>query len=412
MVKTLLRNVKIETGFMKENNRVISTSTELVDLVLNEGKVIEIGKDLTVPADIVIEGNQNLLMPSFREMHIHIDKTYFGGPWKAPAPITKGILTRIEEEEIILPAQLPTALARAENMLEWLVYQGHTHIRSHCNVDPRIGTKHIELTLEALKKFEGKLTYDIVAFPQHGLLRSNAEGLMREAMRKGATLVGGVDPATIDRDIEKSLNLSMDIAVEASAGLDLHIHDGGTLGAFEFSTLAKLTNEANKQGQVTISHALALGDLEGQSLDDMIAVLSEAKIDVTSTVPVSRKTIPIPYLHDNGVPVSLGHDSLRDHWSPFGTGNTLEKLGVLAERFRTIDEYSLSRHWQYASGGITPLDNDGKQAWPKVGDQADFLLIDAVCSAQAIARQRPITQVIHKGTVVSETAKSKSRLIR
>lgn len=411
MVKTLLKNVKVETGFVKEGNRVVSTTTEVVDLVLDDGKVVEFGKDLDVTVDEVIEGSEKLLMPSFREMHIHIDKTYFSGPWKACVPITKGILTRIEEEEKLLPAQLPTALARAEKMVEWLLSQGHTHIRSHCNVDPQIGTKHIEITLEAFKKFEGQLTYDIVAFPQHGLLRSNVEGLMREAMRKGATLVGGLDPATIDRDIERSLNLTMDIAVEAGTGLDLHIHDGDTLGAFEFRRLAELTNQAKKQGQVTISHAIALGDLEGQELDDIIAVLSESKIDVASTVPINRPTIPISYLHDNGVPVSLGHDSLTDHWSPFGTGNTIEKLGVLAERFRTMDEYSLNRLWKYASGGITPLNEEGQQVWPKVGDDANFILVDAVCSAQAIARQRPITHVIHKGMVVSETAKNKSQLI-
>lgn len=32
-----------------------------------------------------------------------------------------------------------------------------------------------------------------MAFPQHGLLRSQVEPLMREALRMGATHVGGVD---------------------------------------------------------------------------------------------------------------------------------------------------------------------------------------------------------------------------
>ena len=57
-------------------------------------------------------------------------------------------------------------------------------------------------------------TYEIVAFPQHGLLRTEAHSLMREAMKMGATLVGGVDPATVDNNIEKSLFDMMEIAVE------------------------------------------------------------------------------------------------------------------------------------------------------------------------------------------------------
>lgn len=312
----------------------------------------------------------------------------------------KGIFTRIEEEEELLPAQLPIALQRAENIIQLLLSQGHTHIRSHCNVDPKIGTKHIEITKEAFRKFEGQVTYDIVAFPQHGLLRSGVEPLIREAMKMGATLVGGVDPSVIDRDIDKSLHITMDIALEAGTGIDMHIHDPNTLGAFEFYQLAKLTKQANKVGQVTISHAMALGDLEGKELEALTETLADAQIDVTSTVPIGRTTIPIPYLYDNGVKVSLGHDSLTDHWSPFGTGNTVEKLNTFAERFKCIDEYSLSRCWKYASGGITPLNDVGTRVWPQAGDLANIVLLDAECSAHAVARRRPITHVISQGQLI------------
>lgn len=402
MATLLMRKVKIETGFTYVGERISGTTTAEVDVFVKDGKVEEVGTNLQMQADDIIEGNGDLLLPSLREMHIHVDKTYFSGPWKASVPITKGIVTRIEEEEQLLPKQLPFALERAEKMIEWLLSQGHTHIRSHCNVDPQIGTKHIELTLEAFKKFEGLLTYDVVAFPQHGLLRSNVESLMREAMRKGATLVGGLDPATIDRDIERSLNLTMDIAVEANTGLDLHIHDGDSLGAFEFKKLAELVTQGGKMGQTTISHAMALGDLQGGELEETVSILREAQIDVTTTVPINRPTIPVPYLYDNGVKVSLGHDSLTDHWSPFGTGNTIEKLSMMAERFRFMDEYALSRSWKYASGGITPLNDAGQQVWPRKGADANFLLLDAVCSAQVVARRQPITRVIHQGKVVSE----------
>lgn len=402
MTTLLLKNVTLETGFQYEGDRVTSTNTTVYDVLVKDGTVEKIGKSLTVPADTVIDVSGNLLMPSMREMHIHVDKTYFGGPWKACVPITNGIITRIEEEEKLLPQQLPVALQRAEKMIEWLLSQGHTHIRSHCNVDPQIGTKHIEITLEAFAKFEGMLTYDVVAFPQHGLLRSNSEALMREAMRKGATLVGGVDPATIDRDIERSLATTMDIATESGKGLDIHIHDGDSLGAFEFKKLAELATQAGKVGQTTISHAIALGDLQGAELEAMTAILREAQIDVTTTIPTNRPTIPVQYLQKNGVNVSLGHDSLTDHWSPYGTGDTIEKLSILAERFRFMDEFSLNRTWKYATGGIMPLDDEGNAVWPKVGDAANFLLIDAVCSAQAVARRKPITRVIFQGKVVSE----------
>ncbi|MGE7769035.1 amidohydrolase [Viridibacillus arvi] len=400
MQKLLIKNAKLETGFSYINGHIVNTQTEIFDVLIMNGQVTEIGKDILSSNIEVLDAQESLLMPAFRDMHIHVDKTYFGGPWKACRPAIKGIFTRIEEEGELLPAQLPVALQRAENMIQFLLSQGHTHIRSHCNVDPQIGTKHIEITKEAFQKFEGQVTYDIVAFPQHGLLRSGVEPLIREAMKMGATLVGGLDPSVIDRDIDRSLHTTMDIAVEAGTGIDMHIHDPNTLGAFEFYQLAKLTKEANKVGQVTISHAMALGDLEGKELEALTATLADAQIDVTSTVPIGRTTIPIPYLYDNGVKVSLGHDSLTDHWSPFGTGNTVEKLNTFVERFKCIDEYSLSRCWKYASGGITPLNDVGMRVWPQVGDLANIVLLDAECSAHAVARRRPITHVISQGQLI------------
>jgi len=399
-----LRNVRVESGFKKDRGTVVGTETKLVHVKVEGDSIVHITEDdteLNSTSYTVTDMKGKLLMPSFREMHIHIDKTYYGGPWKACTPITKGIFTRIEEEKQLLPQQLPFAQERAEKMIELLLSNGHTHIRTHCNIEPTSKLKHLEITIKALEKYKDYLTYDIVAFPQHGLLKSNSVELVKEAMRNGATIVGGVDPATVDRDLDKSLWTTMDIAVENNAGIDIHLHDPNTLGAFTFEKLAKLTEEANMQGKVTMSHAIGLGDLEGDSLTEIMTLLRKNEIDITTTVPINRPTIPIPTLDKFGIKVSVGHDSLTDHWSPFGTGDTLEKLNILAERFRLIDEYSINRVWKYASGGITPLDDEGNQVWPKVGDKADFLFTEASCSAEAIARRTKIHSVYKSGREIN-----------
>ena len=405
MSKLLLKNVRLEEAYERENEHIVATRTGIYDVLIEDGQVQQVDKNIVVTGDVeIVDAQKQLLVPSFREMHIHIDKTYFGGEWQAPRPITKGILTRIEEERTLLPKQLPTAAYRAEEMVKWLISQGHTHIRSHCNVDPQIGTKHIEITKQVLEKYQDQLTYDIVAFPQHGLLRSNVEGLIREAMAMGATLVGGVDPSIVDRNIERSLQTTMDIAQDYHAGIDIHIHTANTLGEFEFYKLIELTKQAKKEGQVTISHAMALADLEQSRLENLVQAMAAVQIDVTTTVPtdLNRSTIPIPYLYNNGVKVSVGHDSLTDHWSPYGTGNTIMKLNVMAERFRFIDEYSLSRAWKYASDGITPLNDAGERVWPQVGDKANMLLVDGVSTAHVIARRCPISTVISQGKIIHQ----------
>ena len=133
-------------------------------------------------------------------------------------------------------------------MLELLLQNGATNIRTHCNVDPIIGLGNLEATLAALETYKNRVSSRIVAFPQHGLLRSNSVQLVKDAMRMGANLVGGVDPATVDNDIEKSLHTIMDIAVEFNADVDIHLHDANNLGTFTMKRLASLTEEAGWQG--------------------------------------------------------------------------------------------------------------------------------------------------------------------
>lgn len=402
MTKVWIKNVRIEKGYEYEEDRVTGTKTKVVHIQVEDGKISQISSVLPEGEDVQHDAEGKLLLPSLRDMHIHIDKTYYGGPWKACMPPVKGIFTRIEEEREILPKQLVTAQERAEKIIELLLRNGHTHIRTHCNIDPVIGLKNLEATVNALRKYEDVLTYEIVAFPQHGLLRSDVVPLMREAMKQGATLVGGVDPAMVDRNIEKSLSTIFDIAVENNKGVDIHLHDPDTLGAFTFERMAYYTEQAGLKGKATISHGIALGDLQAEELKEMASLLSEQGIDVTTTIPINRPTIPVPTLSQLGVPISVGHDSITDHWSPFGTGNTIQKLGVLVERFRMIDEFSLSQALKYGTGGVTPLNENGEQVWPKVGDDATMMLVSATCSAQAVARRATVDAVFFQGKKVEK----------
>jgi len=398
-----LKNVQLETGYHYQDGTVTGTETESFHVQVTAGKITDIvSVDKPLETNFPVKDAKNYLMlPSFRDMHVHLDKTYYGGPWKAPSIPTKGIITRLEEEELLLPKLLPVATERAEKLLNLLTSNGSTHIRAHCNVDPVIGLKNLEATIRAVEAYKEKATVEIVAFPQHGLLRSDSVQLVREALRNGASLVGGVDPATIDGDLEKSLQTIMELAVEANADIDLHLHDGGHLGIFTFKRLAALTHEAGWQGRVTISHALAFADISRAEVNEVAELLAKQGISIASSVPIGH-TIPIPQLQEKGVNVSLGVDSVMDHWSPFGKGDSLEKAGTLAERFGLSDERSLGQTLRYITGGITPLNKEGELVWPKVGDNANFVLVDASCSAEAVARRATRKAVVFKGNFVTD----------
>ncbi|MEK4744500.1 MULTISPECIES: amidohydrolase family protein [unclassified Bacillus (in: firmicutes)] len=395
-----LTNVKLETGYTYEEAKISQTETEICSLLIEDGRIKRIISGIAQEeGTLTFDANRLLVLPAFEEMHIHIDKTYYSGPWKACMP-AENIFTRFNEEKTILPKQLATAQDRAENMLELLLRNGATNIRTHCNVDPVIGLRNLEATLAALGTYKDRLSGRIVAFPQHGLLRSNSMQLVKDAMRMGAQLVGGVDPATVDNDIEKSLHTIMDIAVEFNADVDIHLHDANNLGTFTMKRLASLTEEAGWQGRVTISHALGLGGVTDKEAEEVAERLAALKIDITSTVPIGKQVIPIPLLDRKGVKVSLGNDSITDHWSPFGTGDMLQKANRLAERFGWSDERSLGKALRFITGGKETLNNEGKRVWPNVGDEASFVLTNATCSAEAVARQTEKRVVMYKGNVV------------
>ncbi|QTD42528.1 amidohydrolase family protein [Sporosarcina sp. Te-1] len=398
-----LTNVRLETGYQFENDRVVGTKTDLHHIKIENGKIAEILSG-HMPADSQpkLDAKEQLMLPALREMHIHIDKTYYGGPWQAIKP-SKSILDKFAEERELLPKLLPTAKDRAEGILDLLLGYGSTHVRTHCNIDPVVGLRNLEATMEALDSYTDKLSSEVVAFPQHGLLRSGVETLMRDALKQGATLVGGVDPYTVDEDIDKSLSTIFDIAVEANAGVDIHLHDRDSLGIHTMHRLADFTEQAGLQGKVTVSHAFGFANVPTGKVVELAERFAELGIGITSTVPIGKLIMPIPLLHDKNVQIDLGTDSLTDHWSPFGTGDNLEKASRLAELYGYVDELSLSQALGFITGGKTPLDKEGKQTWPVVGDEASLNLVQATCSAEAVARRANRGAVFFKGNLVAGT---------
>lgn len=398
----ILKNVLLEKGYIRENGQVMATETQKVHLKINEGFIAEIlDADMPLTEEIeVLEGNGLLVLPPFTEKHVHLDKTYMGEPWRACVP-ARSVIERSTIEKNILSAIGTPTEKRAQNLLDVLLSHGSTAIRTHVDIYPEAGLRNLEGVQSALAGYAHKLDSEIVAFAQHGLLRGNTAALMREAVRDGADFVGAVDPATVDLNIEASLVQLMDIAVEGGAGIDLHLHDPGHLGTFTMKRLAALTQEAGWQGKVAVSHAFGLGDVSPQEAREVALLLKEAGVSIVSSLPIGRNVPPVALLDELGVNVSLGNDNIYDSWWPTGNGDILERLGRLVEMSRWTDELSLSRSLRFITDGLTPLTREGEQVWPVEGDQASFVLIEATCAAEAVARRSKRQAVFHKGLIVA-----------
>jgi cytosine/adenosine deaminase-related metal-dependent hydrolase len=395
-----LKNVLIEEAYQYENDEVVGTSTGLYSILIKDGKVNDILKGNPQSEEFeAVDAAGLLLLPAFHENHIHIDKTYYGGPWKACKPF-KGVSGRIEEEKNLLVEQLPVLTQRAEKVLDLLSVNGAVHVRSHCNIDEVCGLKNVEGTFRALEGYKDKMTYEVVAFPQHGLLKGSTVSLIKEAMKMGVNVMGGLDPASIDGDIEKSLHTIMGIATEFNKDIDIHLHDGGELGIFTIKRLIKLVEEAKWQERVNISHCYCLAHVSREEAENIAASMANSGIGISTSVPIDVPVIPVPMLDTKGIRIAAVNDSITDHWFPFGTGDMLERANRLCERFSWIDELSLSQSLKFITGGKTVLNSRGERIWPKQGDEASFVLTKASCSAEAVARKTERAATIFKGNIV------------
>ncbi|MEO6320677.1 MAG: amidohydrolase family protein [Polaromonas sp.] len=398
----LLTRVRLEDGFEYDGGKVIDTRTALYTLEIRDGKIARILPQGTPLAGALprYDAQGMLLLPALRDMHTHLDKTFYGEPWQAPRR-GKTIVDMIEIEKKLIPKLLPGSQARAEKVIALMHSKGTTIARSHCNIDPVSGLKSLEHLQLALARHRDSLSCEIVAFPQHGLLRASIEPLMREAVQMGVQYIGGLDPTNVDTSMEKSLDTTFRIALDTGAGIDFHLHEAAPAGLAAVNYIIRQVEENPQlRGKVTISHAFVLATLDDGLVDELAGRMAAQKMSIASTLPLGKGVMPLPQLAEKGVFVMTGTDSITDHWLPFGTGDMLEKANLYAQLYRKLDEFQLSRSLAIATGNVLPLNAQGQRAWPLPGDSASGVLVAASCSAEAVARLPARAAVFHDGRIV------------
>ncbi|KIO52014.1 amidohydrolase [Flavobacterium hibernum] len=400
----ILSNVRLEDGFeYNEKNEVVATKTALYNLHIANGKIKSITTGKSTLKLKTVDAKGLLMLPGLRDMHIHIDKTYYGGTWNAAPRKGYTVKDMITLEQKIIPQLLTDSQHKAEEAIKLMQSQGSYFARCQCNIDPVSGLKSLEHLQAALEKNKDSFGWEIVAFPQHGILYSKSEPLLREAASMGIDFIGGLDPTSVDGNMEKSLDTMIQIALDTNKGIDIHLHEGVPSGKDAIEYIIKKTEENKQlQGKTYISHGFALARMDPKDLEGIAEKMGNLGIGVVSTIPIGRTIMPIPTLKKYGVKLMTGTDSIVDHWQPFGTCDMLEKAKLCAQLYGWTDEYSLSRALHIATKDeILPLNDSGTRVWPAVDSEANFILVKATCSAEAVARLPKREGVFYKGKVIA-----------
>ncbi|MGV9601782.1 amidohydrolase [Streptosporangium sandarakinum] len=372
------------------------------DLLIRDGRIAAL---LTPGADgpdgfagEVEDLNGRLVLPGLVDGHAHLDKTLWGGPW-VPHNSGPGLMGKIRNGQERRPdLGIPNA-DHITALLENMIVCGTTHVRSHVDVDPLVGLGSVEAVREALGRLDGRISAELVAFPQAGMLISpGTETLLEEALKAGVEMIGGLDPAGVDRDPVRHLDAIFGLAGRYGAGVDIHLHDGGTLGAWQFELIIERTRALGLGGKVTISHGFALGDADPATRDRLIEDLADVGIALATVAP-ARGVLPLRALTEAGVPVTLGNDGVRDLWSPFGDGDMLERAFFQARATGARDEdieLALDAATRGAARALG-LEAHG----PAVGDHADLVVVDARNAAEAVCVRPRRSLVVKAGRIVA-----------
>ena len=361
-----------------------------------------------MPADAPASGTETidlgnaLVVPGFVEGHIHLDTSFYGDAWRPHKPCTNGFNVH---ERVAFQAQNMAEAApmdvRARNQLDLCIGHGSTQMRSHVMVDGSVGLKSLETILRVREEYKGLIDIQLVAFPQSGILASpGTPQLLDEAIGLGANLVGGLDPASFDRDIEKHLDVVFGVAEKHGVDVDIHLHDMGSLGAFEIEQIAARTRALGMEGRVAISHAYGLGDIAMDQLKTIADILARSGVAIMTNAPGARAFPPILPLRNAGVTVFSGNDNIRDSWWPYGDGDILRRATTLGYRsgFNVDEELRVAFDVVTASGAkALRLEGYGLQ----VGAKADFVTLNAEHVPEAVVAAPQGRTVYKNGRLVA-----------
>jgi cytosine/creatinine deaminase len=389
---------------------------ELVDVVIKNGVVVEVGPNAAVDVRRRVDAHGGLLLPAFIDTHIHLDKcltrdrledhtgtlgSAIGGTHAAKAAYT------VEDVR-----------ARARAVIESSVLSGTTRLRSHVDVDSIGRLIPLEGVLAAAADCAAIANVQVIAFPQEGLLRDpGTYELMERAMESGAHIVGGMPHWESSEELQREhVRQCFELAQRYDADVDMHVDetDDGSI-----RTLAMVVDETIRrgwEGRVSVGHVCALAAADDDYADEVITACAESDITVVSN-PVTnlilqgrgdrglirRGTTRVRELLAHDVNVAFGQDCVNDAFYPFGRGDMLEVALISAHATHLASAVELRQALDAVTTAPAQAWRLGTSYGVAAGADADLQIYAAPVWAEVLRMQHPPTHVFRSGTLVART---------
>jgi len=403
-------------------NATLPDGRTSVDIACTGGVIVAVERGIEGDAKEVIDATCHLVSPPFVDPHFHMDATLsLGTPrMNVSGTLLEGIALWGE----LKPVQsVDDIIARALRYCDLAVSMGLGAIRSHVDIcDDEL--KGVEALLEVRRKVAAYLDLQLVAFPQDGLFRSQtAEANLLRALDMGVDIVGGIPHfERTMADGAASVKRLCEIAAERGLMVDMHCDESDDPLSRHVETLAFETSRLGLQGRVTGSHLSSMHSMDNYYVSKLIPLMVEAGLHAIpnplinimlqgrhDSYPKRRGQTRVPELKAAGITVGFGSDCVMDPWYSLGRADMLDvaamglhvgQLSSRADMAWCFDAVTTN------SAAIMGLEGYGLTK----GCKANFVLLQATDSIEAIRLRATRLAVVRAGKVISRTPASVAEL--
>lgn len=299
------------------------------------GKVAAVDQKVNGSAAKEIDAGGNLVTESFVNTHLHLCKVYtlmmmddeamksYQSSDKSMGKAMTGIELAMKVKEQYDESWIIKNVRKA---MALSAFYGCTHVRALADVDSKARLEGVKALLKAREEFKGIVDIQVVAFAQDGVIREpGAAELVREAMKLGADVVGGIPWIEYtDADIAEHVKIIFDIAEEFDADVSMLVDDAGDPGLRSIELMAVETIKRGRIGRSLAHHARAMALYPKPYLQKIFALLKKAEMGVVSDPQTGPLHAPVQELLEEGNLVCLGQDDISDAYYAYGRNNMLE----------------------------------------------------------------------------------------
>ena len=359
------------------------------------------------PGDTLLDAAGQLLLPAMAEAHAHLDKAFLSETVPNRTGDLMGAILAMEaHRDRITRADTEV---RAERAARLIAANGATAIRTHADLTTTNGLMSVEALLTVRDRLRDVVTIEIIAlsgWPSIGDAGADQRALLREAIAMGIDGIGGCPHLEDDPHAANELFLTM--AAEAGLPVDLHTDETLAPERFALEDLADRVVASGFPHHVTASHCVSLGMQPATVQQRAAEKVAQAGISVIA-LPSSnlflqgrdqqqcmpRALTAVRALRAAGVNVAAGADNLQDPFNPVGRGDCLETAALMVMAGHLLPEHA----YESVSSAVRTL-LGLPAAGVQVGAAADFVLLPAASTREAIAAAPSGRTVIRAGIVV------------